>query len=174
MCLTACCKGQRHPFVNPIKYLKGFCPPGFIPLTVIPYSYSMWAEKILTKKKWTISKDTIRALGLVVKGLKAQVAFSSILTATIKGARRALIRQVCPWTFGFYHHQGFKLRMMENGQSNQQSCEGVTDRVPEKKSLVMWQKGITKSTKWVVICGTEPSWKLVVVYPGANSGWNPV
>lgn len=170
MHVTPCCKGQRHPFVNPIKYLKGFCPPGFTPLTIVPYSYSMGSQRILTKKKWTVSKDTARALGLAVKGPKAQVAFSSILVATIKCVKRALIRQVCPWSFGFYHDQGFKLRMMEKGQNNQQSCEGVTDRVTEKKSLVMWWKGITKSTKWVVISGIEPSWKSVMVYPGANSG----
>lgn len=51
-----------------------------------------------------------------------------------KGCQKSI---VCPRGSGFYHHQGFKLRMMENEQSNQQPCEGVTERVPEKKSLMI-------------------------------------
>lgn len=82
-------------------------------------------------------KRHYQSSGASSQGSEGSVVCSSILTSTIKGVRKALVGQACLCGFGFYHHQVFKLRMLEKGQSNQQSCEGVTDRVPDKRSLVM-------------------------------------
>ena len=65
------------------------------PLTTTPCSYSKWAQITLPGERSDSIRYDYRALGVIVKGMGAQMVFSSTLLVRGKGVRRkALIGQV--------------------------------------------------------------------------------
>lgn len=59
----------------------------------------------------------------------------------------------------WHHQEGFKLRVVEDRESNQQLCEGVTDTVPELRAWGDVTRRDYKIIKWVVTSGTKSSWR---------------
>lgn len=80
-------QGTEAPICQPNQIPESFFGlSGFIPLTIIPYSYSMWALTEDTDKENVDSiKRHYQSSGVSSQGSEGSVVCSSIHTSTIKG-----------------------------------------------------------------------------------------
>lgn len=130
-------QGAEAPICQPNQISEGFLPTWVHSFDCYTLLLFHVGREDTDKEKVDSIKRHYQGSGAGSQGSEGSSGFFLNPDSNNKGCQKSTNKTGLSMNFGFYHHQGFKLRRMENGQSNQQSCEGVTDRVPEKKSLVM-------------------------------------